>query len=73
MSRYDADYGMLLVNQGKGAFTCQLPGLPLKEQVRKIRPYKGAKGNGYIVARNNDSALLIHITPSQKVALATHR
>jgi enediyne biosynthesis protein E4 len=64
MSRYDADYGMLLVNKGKGAFACQLlKDMPIKGQVRKLRPFRGASSNGYIVARNNDSALVIRVGP----------
>lgn len=61
MSRYDADYGLLLINIGKGVFNPQVPSLPLKGQVRHIRPYKTVRGQGYILARNNDSALVIRI------------
>jgi enediyne biosynthesis protein E4 len=70
MSRYDADYGMLLINKGKGIFTCQLPNLPLKGQVRHIGPYKTERGHGYILARNNDSALVIRMGVVQNPTLA---
>jgi hypothetical protein len=72
MGRYDADYGMLLVNKGKGSFDAQLlKDTPLEGQVRKLRAFRGVKSNGYIVARNNDSAMVIRLGTTSKTLLAT--
>ncbi|MFN2439802.1 MAG: VCBS repeat-containing protein, partial [Chitinophagaceae bacterium] len=63
MGRYDADFGTLLINQGKGSFTCQsLNGLALKGQVRHILPISIKNQPAYIIARNNDSAKVIRFT-----------
>lgn len=71
MGRYDADYGTLLINKGRGSFAPQLlKDSPLKGQVRKLRPFRGAKGNGIIVARNNDSAMVIRVGATPKALLA---
>jgi hypothetical protein len=60
MGRYDADFGTMLTNQGKGSFTCQsLNGLALKGQVRHISPINIKKRVAYILARNNDSIRII--------------
>ena len=60
MGRYDADYGTILINKGKGLFTCQtLNGLALKGQVRHIRKINISNEEAYILARNNDSAMVI--------------
>ncbi|MGZ3897838.1 MAG: VCBS repeat-containing protein [Flavisolibacter sp.] len=62
MGRYDADFGTILVNQGKGNFACEnINGLAIKGQVRHIRSIDlGQKGPAFILARNNDSAMIIH-------------
>ena len=74
MGRYDADFGMLLLNRGKGSFATQLlKDTPLKGQVRRLRAYKGAKGSGFIVARNNDSAMVIRVGAAPKTLLAARR
>jgi len=60
MGRYDADYGTLLINRGEGKFTCQLiNGLSIKGQVRHIRNIHIAGKEAFIVARNNDSTMVI--------------
>jgi hypothetical protein len=60
MGRYDADYGTILINKGKGQFTCQtLNGLAVKGQVRHIRKININNQEAYILARNNDSAMVI--------------
>jgi len=64
MGRYDADFGTLLINRGKGNFVCSsLNGLVVKEQVRHIQPIKINHQQTYILARNNDSAMVIKIRP----------
>lgn len=60
MGRYDASYGQLLINKGKGRFEVQaIPGLPIAGEIRYIRPLHVAGRQCYLVVRNNDSALLI--------------
>ena len=60
MGRYDADFGTLLVNKGKGKFSCEgLNGLAIKGQVRKIRKISIMGKDAFILARNNDSTMVI--------------
>ena len=60
MGRYDADYGTILVNKGKGNFECQnINGLQIKGQVRHIRSIHIGKEDAFILAKNNDSAMVI--------------
>ena len=60
MGRYDADYGTLLINKGGGNFTCSsLNGMAVKGQVRHIAPITIANQQTFILARNNDSAVII--------------
>ena len=61
MGRYDADFGTILVNKGNGNFICaHINGLQIKGQVRHIRGIEVAKkGKAYVLARNNDSVMLI--------------
>jgi enediyne biosynthesis protein E4 len=60
MGRYDADEGTVLVNKGKGHFVAeQMKGLAIKGQVKNIKAIKVAGRPSFIIAKNNDSALLI--------------
>ena len=60
MGRYDADFGMLLINQGHGSFTCEnLNGLQIKGQVRKVQRINIGKQEAYVLVRNNDSVMVI--------------
>ncbi|MES2374135.1 MAG: VCBS repeat-containing protein [Bacteroidota bacterium] len=60
MGRYDGDYGTILLNKGKGVFdAAPLNGLQVKGQVRKIRKINIANKEAFILARNNDSAMVI--------------
>jgi len=62
MGRYDADYGTLLINKGKGAFAAAtLNGLIVKGQVRHIRPITIAGKKSFVLARNNDSTMVIQL------------
>ena len=64
MGRYDADYGTLLLNEGKGAFKVEsLNGLRIKGQVRHIRKIGIGGKEAYILTRNNDSTLVIQFKP----------
>ena len=60
LGRYDADYGGILVNKGSGNFEYQgLNGLALTGQVRHIKSISIANKQAYVVARNNDSLMVI--------------
>ncbi|HTM92447.1 MAG TPA: VCBS repeat-containing protein, partial [Flavisolibacter sp.] len=64
MGRYDADFGAVLVNKGDGNFVCEnINGLQIKGQVRHIRKINRAGSEAYILARNNDSAMVIDFVP----------
>lgn len=60
MGRYDADYGTVLINKGKGVLQAEtINGLAIKGQVRKIKPIIINKQKAFVLVRNNDSAMLI--------------
>ena len=60
MGRYDADYGTLLINKGSGNFsTTSLKGLTIKGQVRHIKPITIKNKPAFVLARNNDSTVVI--------------
>jgi len=60
MGRYDADFGTVLINKGKDSFTAEtINGLALKGQSRHIRSINIGKEQAYIVAKNNDSTIVI--------------
>jgi enediyne biosynthesis protein E4 len=60
MGRYDAGYGTLLLNKGKGTFSAEgLNGLVVKGQVRHIAPLMIQHKPAYFLALNNDSARII--------------
>ncbi|MEJ7739326.1 MAG: VCBS repeat-containing protein [Chitinophagaceae bacterium] len=60
MGRNDADFGTMLLNHGNGSFTTEsINGLQIKGQVRHINKINIGKKEAYILARNNDSTLII--------------
>lgn len=60
MGRYDADYGTILVNKGKGEFICEpMNGLSVKGQVRHIRKISIRGKTTLVLGCNNDSVKLI--------------
>jgi hypothetical protein len=60
MGRYDAGYGTLLLNKGKGIFSAEgLNGLVIKGQVRHIAPLMIQHKPAYFLALNNDTARII--------------
>ena len=66
MGRYDGDYGTLLVNQSKGNFTTEsLNGPQIKGQVRHISKINIAGREAMILARNNDSTLVMQFAPQK--------
>lgn len=63
MGRNDADYGTVLLNKGNGNFEAEpLNGLQIKGQVRHIGEIKIGDKKAYILARNNDSTMVIQFT-----------
>lgn len=60
MGRYDADFGTLLLNKGNGSFIAEsINGLQIKGQVRHISKINIGRKEAYILARNNDSTIII--------------
>ncbi len=60
MGRYDADYGTILINKGKGNFVCEtLNGLQIKGQIRHIKSIQISKQQAFVVARNSDSMMVV--------------
>lgn len=65
MGRYDADYGTILLNKGNGNFDAvSINGLTIKGQVRHMNEIKIGNKTAYILARNNDSTMVIDFKPS---------
>jgi hypothetical protein len=61
MGRYDADYGTILINKGKGQFEfSQVNGVTIKGEARHVRKTTLASGiTAFIIARNDDSLMLL--------------
>lgn len=58
--RYDADFGSILLNKGQGNLAYEaLNGLVIKGEVRHIKKIIIANKAAYILARNNDSTMVI--------------
>jgi hypothetical protein len=68
MGRYDADYGTILINRGNNKFSCEsLIGLQIKGQVRHIRRIQlPHKQEAFVLARNNDSTVVIQFKAQPK-------
>jgi enediyne biosynthesis protein E4 len=62
MGRYDADYGTILLNTGKGNFEPRaINGLQIRSQVRRISPISINGRPAFVLARNNDSTMLLRL------------
>jgi hypothetical protein len=60
LNRNDADYGTILINRGKGKFTAEkINGIIIKNQIRHIQPVTINRQKAYVVARNNDTLMII--------------
>ncbi len=60
MGRYDADFGTLLINHGNRKFSVEsINGLQIKGQVRHVAKINIKNQEAYILARNNDSTMII--------------
>jgi hypothetical protein len=65
MGRYDADFGTILVNKGHDDFECEtINGLQVRGQVRHVRKIGIAGRDAWILARNNDSTMVIRYSGS---------
>lgn len=66
MGRYDAGFGTFLLNTGNGSFTSRsLPGLTVKGQVRHMQEIGIGGKKAYLLARNNDSLMVIQTAPAR--------
>jgi enediyne biosynthesis protein E4 len=62
--RYDADFGTLLINKGNGKIVCgSLNGMVIKGEVRHIKPLQIKGVPSFIVAKNNDTAMVLQFRP----------
>lgn len=60
MGRNDADFGTILINKGHGKFEASsINGLQIKGQVRHVEKINIGKKEAFILARNNDSVMVI--------------
>ncbi len=60
IGRQDADFGTILVNKGQGKFIAEtLNGIAIKGQVRHIKPIQINSQKAFVLARNNDSTMVI--------------
>lgn len=60
MGRYDADFGAMLVNKGHNRFSVEnINGLAIKGEVRHVRKIMVNGKEAYILARNNDTGVVI--------------
>jgi hypothetical protein len=60
INRNDADFGDVLINTGQGNFKAErINGVVIKNQVRHILPLQINHQSAWIIARNNDSLLII--------------
>jgi hypothetical protein len=68
MGRYDADFGTLLINNGKAQFKAEsLNGLKITGESRHITGITVNNKKAFIVGRNNDSTLVVQFqTPKKK-------
>ncbi|WP_247232862.1 VCBS repeat-containing protein [Telluribacter sp. SYSU D00476] len=69
--RYDASYGLVLLNEGKGQWKTVLPteaGFVLDGEVRHIRSVRTPSGPMYTVVRNNASPLFFRTISSKYYA-----
>jgi hypothetical protein len=62
LGRSDADFGTLLLNRGNGNLEpMPLPGMIIKGEIRKISQLKIGAYPAWVIARNNDSTMIINI------------
>ncbi|MDE3182295.1 MAG: VCBS repeat-containing protein [Bacteroidota bacterium] len=65
LGRLDGDFGSILVNKGGGNFSYEpFNGLAVKGQVRHIRPIEINGRKAFVLARNNDSLMIVQFQDS---------
>jgi hypothetical protein len=66
MGRNDADLGTVLLNKGGGKLeVIHTNGITIRNQVRRISKLKlGGNREGYVLARNDDAAMLLELRPA---------
>lgn len=63
MGRYDADFGTLLLNNGKGGFVHGLmDGVAIKGQARRVKKIKIGGLDAFVIGRNNDNSMVIRFS-----------
>ncbi len=64
LGRYDADFGTILINLGKGKFKYEpLGGLSIKGSINRIKPIQLTnKETAFIFSRNDDSTVVLRIS-----------
>ena len=63
MGRSDADLGTVLINKGNGKLVPeQIGGIVIKGEVRHIREIKINRQPAYILAKNNDTTMVVRFT-----------
>ena len=68
MGRYDADFGTILVNKGNDKFEAKsLNGLEVRGEVRSVKKIMVKNKPAYILARNNDSTMVIQFEEKKKM------
>jgi hypothetical protein len=64
MGRYDADFGTVLLNKGGDLFTTEtINNLAIRGQVRHISPIRVNQQPAFILAKNNDTTMIIGFKP----------
>jgi len=67
MGRYDADFGTILLNKGHGEFAVEnINGLSVKGQVRHVKKINIGNKESFILAKNNDSTMVIRFNDKIK-------
>lgn len=63
MGRYDADWGTVLINKGNRIFDVEgANGILIKGQVRHMQKIEIGKKEAFILARNNDSVMVVRFS-----------
>ena len=74
MGRYDADFGTILLNKGNGNFACEpLNGVNIPGQSRNIQRIRIGNKEAFVVARNNDSAMVIQFVTNGETQTVGNR
>jgi hypothetical protein len=68
MGRYDADFGTVLINKGKGNFAVEpMNGLQVKGEVRHVKNITINHKQAFVLVRNNDGVVVITFKAAKSV------